>query len=120
MPIAISDIEAGWVYRTSNDQERLVLGWAKIVGAFTHHAAGTSWILSTTATLGAVRNVSPKNSMKNFGKNPAFLRSFTQIMHQLSSFTKSALNFGRWTLRNQILWRRLDLRYEFIPKNYHI
>ena len=27
MPIPISEIEAGWVYQTSNKQERLVLGW---------------------------------------------------------------------------------------------
>ncbi|RNF82059.1 hypothetical protein [Montanilutibacter psychrotolerans] len=25
--MAESDIEKGWIYRTSNDQERLVLGW---------------------------------------------------------------------------------------------
>lgn len=29
MAIAISDIEAGWVYRTPTNQERLVLGWDK-------------------------------------------------------------------------------------------
>lgn len=29
MPIAISDIQAGWVYRTLTNQERLVLGWDK-------------------------------------------------------------------------------------------
>ena len=27
MAMAESDIEKGWIYRTSNDQERLVLGW---------------------------------------------------------------------------------------------
>lgn len=27
MAMAESDIEKGWIYRTSNQQERLVLGW---------------------------------------------------------------------------------------------
>ena len=27
MAIAESDIQKGWIYRTSNNQERLVLGW---------------------------------------------------------------------------------------------
>jgi hypothetical protein len=29
MAIAIGDIEKGWIYRTKNNQERLVLGWDK-------------------------------------------------------------------------------------------
>jgi len=29
MPVNITDIEKGWVYRTSTNQERLVLGWDK-------------------------------------------------------------------------------------------
>ena len=29
MAIAVSEIKKGWIYRTRNNQERMVLGWDK-------------------------------------------------------------------------------------------